>query len=295
MIVTLPAPAPPAAPAPALRLPRRRRSGRSPAGPVEAALADLAAARATGTLYASAGALHLADGAVVDADSPAAPGVEALLTGCGRLTGPQWAAQLAACAGTGRTLAEQLVGAGHVSFGELQLCQLTAVLDAAYVVLSRPEGDGGEPSFVPGSAPLLTLDRPMSVRELRVAVGRRRALLDRVWPSPQLDAVAVRRRPGTVPRGCTRRRQAVLEAADGHRTPTEIALLLGRSAYGTVLDVRHLAARGLVEPGGLTAAPPALPPRSAAPPGSAAPPAYDPSDPHVALLLRIRAGLEARL
>ncbi|WP_405020908.1 transcriptional regulator [Kitasatospora sp. NBC_00070] len=284
-------------PAPTLRLPHRRRSGRSPAGPVESALADLAAARATGTLYGSAGALHLADGAVVAADSPATPGVEALLTGCGRLTPRQWATQLAACTGSGRTLAEQLVGAGHVSHGELQLCQLTALLDAAYVVLSR---SGGEPDFVPGHAPPLVLARPVSVRELRAAVGRRRALLDRVWPSPQVDTAAVRRRPGTVPRGCTRRRQAVLEAADGRRTPAEIALLLGRSAYGTVLDVRHLAARGLVEtpaaavPPQRSAAAPA-PPSAPPPQRSAAPPAYDPSDPHVALLLRIRAGLEARL
>ncbi|BFV55278.1 hypothetical protein KCMC57_up03820 [Kitasatospora sp. CMC57] len=292
------------APAPAPRLPRRRRSGFAPAGSIETALADLAASRATGALYGSAGTLHLVDGAVVDAQSPVAPDVRALLTGCGRLTDADWAEQLDACLTTGRTMAEQLVRSGRVTAGELQLCQLTAALDAAYVVLSRSEG---EIRYAPAPAPLFTLARPMTVRELRAAVGRRRSLLDRVWPSPQLDSAALHRRPGSVPRGCTRRRRAVLEAADGLRTPAEIALLLGRSAYGTVLDVRHLAAGGLIEP-----VPPPVPPPAAAPvpagpvapmpwpiaptpPRLAAPPAYDPSDPHVALLLRIRAGLEARL
>ncbi|MER5862887.1 transcriptional regulator [Kitasatospora sp. NPDC002040] len=273
--------------APAHRLPHRHRTGCAPARSIEAALADLAGSRATGALYGSAGTLHLADGAVVDAESPAAPGVRALLTGCGRLTGAEWAEQLDAALNTGRTMAEQLVESGRVSAGELQLCQLTAVLDAAYIVLSR---SGDEIRFAPAPTPLFTLARPMGVRELRVAVGRRRVLLDRVWPSPLLDSAAVRRRSGAVPRGCTRRRRAVLEAADGLRTPAEIALLLGRSAFGTVLDIRHLAARGLIEPA--TAPAPAAPAPAAAP-VAAAP--LDPSDPYVALLLRIRAGLEARL
>lgn len=118
-----------------------------------------------------------------------------------------------------------------------------------------------------------------------------------------------------VPRGCTRRRRAVLEAADGRRTPAEIALLLGRSAFGTVLDIRHLAAGGLIESTPslppppvplqplLAPVPPPLPPpveaqRVVFPTRTrpaATTPSYDPSDPHVALLLRIRAGLEARL
>ncbi|MBB4944809.1 hypothetical protein F4556_000344 [Kitasatospora gansuensis] len=279
--------------APAPRLPRRRRSGFAPAGTVETALADLAASRATGALYGSAGTLHLADGAVVNAESPAAPDVRALLTGCGRLTGAEWAEQVDAGRKAGRTMAEQLVRSGRVTAGELQLCQLTAVLDAAYVVLSRSEGEIG---FAPAPAPMFALARPMTARELRAAVGRRRTLLDRVWPSPQLDSAALHRRPGSVPRGCTRRRRAVLEAADGRRTPAEIALLLGRSAFGTVLDVRHLAARGLIESAPLLVSAPApVLPVAPAPTRSAAPPAYDPSDPHVALLLRIRAGLEARL
>ncbi|MEU9130031.1 transcriptional regulator [Kitasatospora sp. NPDC048540] len=324
----------------AQRLPRRRRSGCSPATVFETALTDLAAQRADGTMAGAAGTLHLVDGYVVHAESPAAASVEALLTGCGRLSAAEWAGHLA----TGLPMAEQLVRSGRVSRSELQLCQLTAVLDAAFFALAQ---DGGEIRFSAAARPEFTLARPMSVRELRAAVGRRRALLDRVWPCPQLDAAAVRRRPGAVPTACSRRRRAVLDAADGHRTPADIALLLGRSAFGTVLDIRHLAAGGLIEstappipaippiptvPPPRTAMRPAVPvgppqvllptrPRHAAPqavpvavavpvPVAVAVPAaapvavhpavatalpYDPSDPHVALLLRIRAGLEARL
>ncbi|MFD0568327.1 hypothetical protein ACFQ0T_02360 [Kitasatospora gansuensis] len=129
---------------------------------------------------------------MVNAESPAAPDVRALLTGCGRLTGAEWAEQVDAGRKAGRTMAEQLVRSGRVTAGELQLCQLTAVLDAAYVVLSRSEGEIG---FAPAPAPMFALARPMTARELRAAVGRRRTLLDRVWPSPQLDSAALHRRP----------------------------------------------------------------------------------------------------
>ncbi|MEV4614716.1 transcriptional regulator [Kitasatospora sp. NPDC049258] len=285
--------------APVLRLPRRRRSGCSPATVFETALTDLAAQRASGVMTGSAGALYLRDGSVVHAESPATPGVESLLTGCGRLTAAEWAGHLA----SGRPMAERLVGSGRVNSSELHLCHLTAVLDAAFFALGQDEG---EIRFAAAAEPQFTLARPMSVRELRAAAGRRRALLDRVWPCPQLDTATVRRRPGAVPRACTRRRRAVLEAADGLRTPAEIARLLGRSTFGTVLDIRHLAAGGLIESAAPVApprpvpapAPPLDPPRVLLPswPQPTTPALFhDPSDPHVALLLRIRAGLEARL
>ncbi|MER8184220.1 transcriptional regulator [Kitasatospora sp. NPDC094015] len=301
--------------APVLRLPRRRRSGCSPATVFETALTDLAAQRATGVITGTDGSLYLHDGSVVHAESPSAPGVGSLLTGCGRLTPAEWAGHLEGHRTDGRPLAEQLVGSGRVSASELHLCHLTAVLDAAFFALGQAEG---EIHFSAAVEPRFTLARPMSVRELRAAAGRRRALLDRVWPCPQLDTATVRRRPGAVPRACTRRRRAVLEAADGLRTPAEIARLLGRSTFGTVLDIRHLAAGGLIEsaapvpePAPAPSFPPVTvpPPRAAPEPSPAAPQVllpsrphptapvlfHDPSDPHVALLLRIRAGLEARL
>ncbi|MFI5527599.1 hypothetical protein ACIA8O_03480 [Kitasatospora sp. NPDC051853] len=343
-------------PVEAVRLPRRRRSGCAPATPFEHELAELAARRATGVLTGEHGRVHLDQGAVVYAESHSAPGVEALLTGCGRISSAEWASLLGSCSATGRPLAELLVRSGLVTTSELQLCLTTAVLDAAFFALGHAVR---RPVFTPSAVPLLALARPMTVRELRAAVGRRRALLDRVWPAPPGEhGPVLRRRTGGGPahpaRGCTLRRRAVLEAADGLRTPSEIALLLGRSAFTTLLDLRHLAAVGLLEaPAAAPASPvtgltpavvpvvpvvfpvapaapvaptaptrqvPSVPPPRSAPPAPTRPtaavpvitslptptapgrppvpppsPAYDPSDPHVALLLRIRAGLEARL
>ncbi|MFD0530925.1 hypothetical protein ACFQ1I_36690 [Kitasatospora arboriphila] len=65
---------------PTTRLPRRHRSGFAPATVFEAALTDLAADRATGALHGSAGTVHLVDGEVVHAESPATPDVGTLLT-----------------------------------------------------------------------------------------------------------------------------------------------------------------------------------------------------------------------
>jgi hypothetical protein len=92
-------------------------------------------------------------------------------------------------------------------------------------------------------------------------------------------------RPGGDPHsghgtGPTRSQRQVLGAADGSRTPAQIAWLLGRSAYTTVLDVRRLAAAGLIETPSRRPAPVPVPyPRSAAP--------------DISLLIRLRDALEA--
>ncbi|GAA5017530.1 transcriptional regulator [Kitasatospora paranensis] len=331
------------------RLPRRHRSGFAPATVFEAALTDLSADRATGALHGSAGTVHLVAGEVVHAESPAASDVAALLTSAGRISARTWADSVAGARGAA---ADHLVATGLIGRGELELCQLTAVMDAAYFALPQNDGPIG---FLPGVRPALTLGRPLNVGTLRLGAGRRRTLLDRTWPAPQLDDAPVRPRtqsPWTERQlgSCSGRRRAVLAAADGYRTPTQIARLLGRSAFTTLLDIRHLAAAGLIEvplprtgsaPAAVTvrarhrAPGPALPPGAepatapsapGTPAGARAPfpssgPAVPrrvplqagpsparaevllpplgssdiPPDPEIALLLRIRAALEARL
>ncbi|WP_354643435.1 transcriptional regulator [Kitasatospora camelliae] len=273
-------------------LPRRRRSGCAPATAFEAVLADLAADRATGALNGPAGTVHLVDGGVVHAESPQATDVGTLLTRSGRIAPQEWEDCLLL---SGGRPAEYLLATGQVGRGELQLCRLTALFDAAFFVLVQ---DDGEFRFTPDAVPMFSLPRPMPVPDLRGAVGRRRALLDRVWPSTRLDTAPVRPRPGPPP--ATRSRRAVLGAADGRRAPGDIARLLGRSGYGTLLDVRHLAAAGLVETAPLAAEPkPPAPVPFPAPPETVAPSVllpgtpYDQSDPEVSLLLRLRAALEA--
>ncbi|GLW56704.1 hypothetical protein [Kitasatospora phosalacinea] len=292
-----PQPAPPAARrrAHAAPLPRRRRSSCAPATTFEAALTDLAADGSTGALHGPGGAVHLAGGLVVHAEAPSAATVGHLLTGAGRITVREWEDSL--LLGAGR-LAEYLLGSGLVGAGELELARLAATLDGAQEALAQPDG---ELRFDPDARPVLGLARPLSVLELRGAVGRRRSLLDGCWPSAELDRAPLQS-TGTAPTRRTavprRRRQALLAAADGTRTAPELARLLGRSTYGTLLDVRQLAAAGLLtapRPAAVPDPPPAAVPQAALPDVllPPAPRSYDSSDPEVGLLLRLRAALEA--
>ncbi|WP_157845373.1 transcriptional regulator [Kitasatospora phosalacinea] len=292
-----PRPAPPAARrrAHAAPLPRRRRSSCAPATTFEAALTDLAADGSTGALHGPGGAVHLAGGLVVHAEAPAAATVGHLLTGAGRITVREWEDSL--LLGAGR-LAEYLVAGGLVGPGELELARLAATLDGAQDALAQHDG---ELRFDPAAEPAFRLARPLSVLELRGAVGRRRSLLDGCWPSAELDRAPLRA-TGAAPTRRTavphRRRQALLAAADGTRTAPELARLLGRSTYGTLLDVRQLAAAGLLtahRPAAVPDPPPAAVPQAALPDVllPPAPRSYDSSDPEVGLLLRLRAALEA--
>ncbi|KIF01352.1 hypothetical protein PL81_36025, partial [Streptomyces sp. RSD-27] len=116
---------------------------------------------------------------------------------------------------------------------------------------------------------------------------RRRELLDAVWPYPRLDTAPVVPRPAAPGQIVTARQRALLAQADGVRTPADLAWVLGRPAFHTLLDVRRLAAAGLVE----------TPHTPAAPPPAAPLPDWmiQAQSPDVALLRRLRDALEASL
>ncbi|MFV2121672.1 transcriptional regulator, partial [Streptomyces sp. Act-28] len=81
-------------------------------------------------------------------------------------------------------------------------------------------------------------------------------------------------------------KRQLLEGADGVRTPAQLAWVLGRPAFHTVLEIRRLAAAGLVETPAPDTDPAPVPPSGAAP--TAGPP-------DIALLRRVRDALEAHL
>ncbi|WP_228775515.1 MULTISPECIES: transcriptional regulator [Streptomyces] len=267
-------------------------TARAPAGPLSPDTAEpasetagrtldrLASERATGALHGCAGALYLADGAVVHAESPAVPDLGRRLTARGRLSPQAWEEAVAE-GGPGYRAGSLLVERGRLSRGELELCHLSALFDAAYFVLS-PLGPGlrAPDRFLGGARHWLGPIRPVPVPLLRREVVRRRRLLERAWPRPEVDAAPVVRTSdgGAGPAQATGRR-AVLAAADGVRTPVQIARDLGRPAFATLLDVRRLAAAGLVR------TPCADTPTAPVPPPPAAP--------ELSLLYRIRDALEA--
>ncbi|MEU4211807.1 transcriptional regulator [Streptomyces sp. NPDC026206] len=250
-------------------------------------LVRLAADRATGALHGRVGALYFADGAVVHAESPAVPDVGWRLTAGGRLSPEAWDEAVEE-GGPHYRAGSFLVEHGRLSRGELELCHASALFDAAYFVLSPLDGAQQVPDrFLREARHWFGPVRPVPVPVLQREVRRRRCLLERAWPCPQVDAAPVVPVAGAGPYGpgggtglptCGRR--AVLDAADGVRTPLQIARALGRSAFATLLDVRRLAAAGLVR------TPEAGPPPVCTPPrGTTAP--------EISLLYRIRDALEA--
>ncbi|GGY71754.1 hypothetical protein GCM10010300_13720 [Streptomyces olivaceoviridis] len=261
-------------------------------------LTRLAEERATGVLVREHGVLHLAEGRVVHAESPLAPGLDVLLTAHGTLAATAW--QQAAARTTGPLLAaELLLRSGVLPTGALELCHLDALYDAGYFALA--------PSSTPGrfrydSTPRLGPLPSVPVVALERETLRRRLLLHRLWPDPAADTAPLIRadpaagRAPANPAGpttpatqaasatpVTPRQRAVLDRVDGVRTATDIARNLGRQAFHTLVDVRRLTAAGQIAP--LPTAPSAPPP----PP----PLGQVTTDPDIALLKRLRDALEA--
>ncbi|MDJ0460391.1 transcriptional regulator [Streptomyces sp. H27-C3] len=251
-------------------------------------LLRLADERATGALLRDRGTLYLLDGKVVHAESPASPGIEVLLTMAGRLRPEEWRQAVSEAGALGR-VGRFLVDSGRVSGGELELCHLGALYDAAYFVLAP---DSGPTRFRHGVAHWIGPVRPVPVAVVDRESQRRRKLLDRIWPHQETDTAPVLRtaaghRGGTP---VTPRQRAVLDLADGEHTAPDIARALGRAAFHTLLDVRRLAAAGALE-APRTPAPTALPDQLSMPVRVAAECAATETD--IALLRRLRDALEA--
>jgi hypothetical protein len=219
----------------------------SPKAPADL-LTRAAGERWTGALVVGGhpgGTVYLVEGRVVHAESPAAPGVGGLLTSSGRLAARTWQNALdlgTSTARVGRLLIEQ----GHLTQGELELCVLGAIYDAAYFVLAPDEAPV---EFLEGAAhwlgPIVHIDPAAVTRETR----RRVRLLDEIFPDRRVDTAAVSpvARPPRERVWLTAPQWELLVAADGQRTPADLAQLLGRAGFATVQELRRLAAHGLLE------------------------------------------------
>ncbi|WP_052709583.1 hypothetical protein, partial [Streptomyces sp. NRRL S-495] len=224
---------------------------RPPAGPVAPVLPG-AAERATGALRGPAGTVYLVDGLVAHAESDRAPDLATLLTTSGRLDPDTWQEAVHRFGPYAR-VGEALVEQGRLTRGELELCHLGTLYDAACFLLDTPATLASW-TFAPGMRHWLGPVAAVGAHRLRREAERRRHLLDRIWPSAQLDTVPLRRTAAQAPapgrharrvRPPTRRQYELLDHADGRRTAAELARLFGRSAFATTADVRRLAAAGL--------------------------------------------------
>ncbi|MEU0743521.1 hypothetical protein [Streptomyces sp. NPDC006134] len=245
---------------------------------VSGALAALADDRATGALSGERGVVHLADGRVVHVESALTPDLGSLLVHSGAVTPESWWDAVGR-AGADQRVGRRLVDSGRLAPGALQLCHLGALFDAAYFVLAH---DGPVRRFRPGAAhwlgPVRTVPVDTVVRESR----RRRALLDRIWPDPAVDTAPLARTADAGPLPV--RRGRILAQVDGVRTAADIAAALACRTYHTLVELRRLAAGGLIAPAPRPAASPAPVPGR---PGAV----WD--DPDTALLRRLKDALEA--
>ncbi|MFJ1809786.1 MULTISPECIES: transcriptional regulator [unclassified Streptomyces] len=274
---------------------RERGSGLSPM------LTRLAAERATGVLERERGSLYLAEGRVVHAESPLAPGLDVLLLAHGTLAPAVWQDAVDR-ADEEYGVARLLLDAGRVPRGALELCHLEAVYDAAYFALTPSSTPG---HFRYGAGHWLGTLRPVPVEAVERETLRRRELLHRLWPDPLTDGAPLRRAETVAAPAPTARQSAVLALVDGVRTASDIARELGRQAFHTLVDVRRLAAAGLLT--GLFPPPRPQRPQAAPPPHpglatSPVAPAPNPApgvtlprvnDPDITLLKRLRDALEA--
>ena len=235
-------------------------------------LTDLAGSGATGALHvggASPGVLHLADGQVVHAASAKVPGVGDLLTLSGRLPASVWQAAVEEGIADNR-VGELLVARGHLTAGELQLCVLGVVHDAAFFVLGADEVavrfERDRPHWL---GPVTTVD----ARALVAEVERKNRLLTEAFDEPALDAAAVTPvlRLGRDRVRLTGLQWELIVAADGVATPADLARRLGRAGYACLLEVRRLAAERLVRLPGAPSGSPGAPTRPPVPPQSAPP------------------------
>jgi hypothetical protein len=247
---------------------------------VSAALGALAAERATGALTGERGVFYLAAGQVTHVESASTPDLGALLGHGGALAPDTWWAAVDRD-GARHRVARRLVDSGRLASGALEVCHLGALFDAAYFALAE---DAPARRFRPGAAHWLGAVRPVPVDTVLRESRRRRELLDAIWPEPALDVAPLARVADARAAGLPPRRARVLERVDGVRTAADIAQALACRTYHTLVELRRLAAEGLVTTAARAPAPRAPGPD---PCGTAW------EDPDTALLRRVRAALEA--
>ncbi|GAA4789692.1 hypothetical protein [Streptomyces ziwulingensis] len=245
-----------------------------------ASLRALAAERATGALSGERGVFYLAAGSVVHVESACTPGLGALLTRSGTLAADGWW-EAVDRDGVHHRVGRRLVDSGRVTAGALEVCHLGALFDAAYFALVH---DTPAHRFRPGAAHWLGTVRSVSVDTVVRESRRRRDLLHRIWPDPAVDIAPLARAPGADPADLPARRGRTLAQVDGVRTAPDIAEALACRTYHTLVELRRLAADGLVTTATRVPVPD---PRTPDPCGTA----WD--DPDTALLRRLRAALEA--
>jgi hypothetical protein len=222
-------------------------------------LARAAAERVTGALRLTGspgGVLWLRDGLLVVAESPGAPGAQAILIRSGRVSDEDWARD----GGADHAASAARIGAAH-----RQVLRLMANQDALFAVLAGSIGSCAlepNPTAAPagqGQDTAALLDA--TFRKLDALAALPRAILphrERLTARPADGGGA----SGSEPSGMRPPdlRKAILGYADGRRTARDIAFVSGRGLYAVTVEMSRMLAEDLLhEP------PPRIEPDDASP------------------------------
>ncbi|MEW2115840.1 MarR family transcriptional regulator [Streptomyces sp. NPDC005474] len=212
-------------------------------------LADCGREEYTGALCATGspgGTFHFRRGLVVAAESPGAPGPEALLLRSRRISGEEWA-ELVREAGGARWPAAELIRHGYTGAVQLRVVCMMALRDAVFaVVAGRVDACERDPGAEP-LAPVPVGEGP--VRLLQDANRKLAALA--ALPHP-VRPNRERPRPIAAPDAADEGRltpvqQELLAHADGRRTARDLAFRTGRGVYTVTVEVARMAGAGLLE------------------------------------------------
>jgi hypothetical protein len=217
-------------------------------------LHELAAKRATGALHLSGRAkavVYVVQGEVDHVESTLTPGLETLLLRP-HYSEDAWARLVPAlrrgAADELAAAAAELVRTGAAPGVHVEVLRRGARADAALALLGgREDTFRGRARFRPGERHWCPGARTLPVEDLLAEITRRRAVLARLTRGVGADT-PVRRSPRLWFERVrlTATQWDVVRLADGHRTPADIAWLLGHGVFVTTVAVHQLARLGVV-------------------------------------------------
>ncbi|TMR94817.1 hypothetical protein [Nonomuraea basaltis] len=196
------------------------------------------------------GVVHLRNGLVIAATTPASPGPESLLIRSGRVSESAWNAAFTAGAPAGR-VGPELIARDSVGIAGLEAVCLSATFDALFAMALFGAGPGAmEPLGPDDLLPQLLVLPGIPVERLDRETARRLEIASS-WEdagvTPQCRPLAVR--PAAAPAiQAAALRHSVLAKATGRRTPRDIAFSLGQGLFVVMQEIAHMVQEGLLDP-----------------------------------------------
>ncbi|NEE37109.1 hypothetical protein G3M53_68400, partial [Streptomyces sp. SID7982] len=192
---------------------------------------------------APGGRIHLREGRIAGVETPGAPGVETVLLNSGRVDDAAWTAACGSAGEAEGVLAAELEARGLLQLHEFEIIRTATVFDGAFALaFGAPEG-----WEVTEAVPVLWSGPSFTPQRLADQTTRRLAVLAALWGAPPVELSRSRIRPAAdLPVRIPARYTALLRAANGRRTPRDIAFVLGRGVYAVMLDLARMNESGLL-------------------------------------------------